>query len=455
MSTSYTHAEPQQTAYQRSLLWRIHFWAALVATPFTLVAVLTGLVYVFTPQIEQALYGHLDKVEPMDSSMLTLDTMVHSAHGAVPPGWRLHAAVPPHQPDASAQVVFTPPESVAGQAATAEHMHGGSNQTGRPKRAGFGWPAAAVVVYVNPYTAEVLGQMPHQDRFNQWAKRLHSRLLQCESWRWMIELAASWMVVMLITGIYLWWPQENAVIAASGQNQRSKWKRWHSWTGVSLALVSLVILATGLTWSKYAGGIVRDLRDLSGQAPPVMPANLVSTPQVGMAAMDWQSAWEATKRHAPDISFQLMPPSGPQDIWRATQHDRSQPTKRFDLALDAYSAQPLYLSGWQQQTTFGQATAIGIPFHRGELGWWNQAVLAIFGVGLLFSLVSGWVMFFKREQTVWKLLLSGPPMRIWRSMPAGFWVTASLMMALMPLLALSAACLLAGLYVLRRPDPGA
>ena len=47
---------------------------------------------------------------------------------------------------------------------------------------------------------------------------------------------------------------------------------------------------------------------------------------------------------------------------------------------------------------FGKATAIGIPFHRGEYGVWNQALLFIFGVGLIFSMTTGWVMVFKRRR---------------------------------------------------------
>lgn len=447
--------QTQPSAYRRGLLWRIHFWAALLATPFTLVAAFTGLIYVFTPQIERALYTHLDKVAPMASNVLSLDTMVHSAHGAVPPGWRLHAAVPPHSPDDAAQVVFTPPESVA-RAEASEHMHGAppsatKQQAARPRRGGFGWPAASVVVYVNPYTAEVLGQLAHQDRFNQWAKRLHSRWLQGDNWRWMIELATSWMMVMLLTGICLWWPKAEAS-KTGNTNARARWKRWHSWTGVSLAMISFVILTTGLTWSKYAGGIVRDLRDMTGQAPPTMPSNLQSVPAAGTVAMDWQAAWEAAQRVAPDIAMQLSPPSGPDGVWRATQHDRSQPTLRFDLALDTYSGKPLYYSGWKDQTAFGKATAIGIPFHRGEFGWWNQAILIIFGVGVLFSMVSGWVMFFKRSQGTWQTwssMFSMPPMRVWQSMPASFWVTAAALMALMPVLAMSTLCLLISLALMK------
>lgn len=61
-------------------------------------------------------------------------------------------------------------------------------------RPNFGFPGKAMVVYVNPYTAEVLGSLAQEDRFREWSRKLHSSLLQGDGWRWMIELAASWLI---------------------------------------------------------------------------------------------------------------------------------------------------------------------------------------------------------------------------------------------------------------------
>ncbi len=440
-------------AQQKSALWRIHFWAAVLASPFALMAALTGILYVFTPQIEHILYGHLDLVS-VTGKTLALDDVVHAAHPAAPDGWTIYAVLPGHDATDSTRVVFTPPANLlAANTRSSDHMHAGGVKEGpkggKPKRPSFGWPGKAWVVYMNPYTAQVLGQHAHQDRFNQWAKRLHSRLLQTESWRWMIELATSWLMVMLVTGIWLWWlarpaSQVTSNTAHTNAASRTRWKRWHTWVGLTMALMSAIILTTGLTWSKQAGQVVRSMRDLAGQAPPTMPANLKSQqPSEGNALlMSWQGAWDAAKRQAPDVSLQLMPPQQMGDVWRITSDDRSQPMKRFDLALDAYSGSPLYFSGWQELTAFAKATAIGIPFHRGEFGWWNQALLLAFGLGVLFSMVSGWLMFYKRHQPGtlgWPPLSSGA----WRAMPIGFWVSALLMCGLMPLLAWSAAGLAA------------
>ena len=432
---------------RKSLFWRIHFWAAVIASPFALIAALTGILYIFTPQIEAVLYDRLDHVAPA-GAMHPLDDAVAAARVAAPSGWVLQSVTPAYNPGDTVKANFAP--AAAKQSEHEGHNHGPA-KAAPAARPSFGLPAQAIVVYVNPYTAEVVGKLANQARFSNWAKKLHSRLLQNDNWRWMIELAASWLMVMLLTGIYLWWPRSGQkALPQSGAKGRVAWKQWHSFIGVALAVMSLTILTTGLTWSKYAGDQIRTLRDSIGQAPAPVPQNLKSTVLEESAPLTWQAAWESTRRQAPDVMLQLTPPRGQQGTWRAAAADRGQPEKRFDLVLDAYSGQQLYYSGWDKQTAFSKATAIGIPFHRGEFGWWNQALLLMFGIGVLFSLVSGWVMFFKHRQPGslgLPRLLPGA----WKSASIGSWITAAVLCIAMPLLALSAAIVLALEVAMHQP----
>ena len=404
-------------ASRQSLFWRIHFWAALIASPFTVVATLTGLLYVFTPQIEGVLHRQLDTVVAQ-GPRLSLDAAVAAAQAAAPAGATLKSVVPAYGSQDSVQVYFKAPSPAA--VASGSRIPSGT------------------IVYVNPYNAQVLGSLLEIDRFATWSKRLHSSLLQPDSWRWMIELAASWLMVMLFTGVYLWWPRgHHKALPQAGVKGRGAWLHWHAFTGIALALMSLAILTTGLTWSQYSGAQIRSVMDAAGQASPKAPKDLKSTPFDGQKPLGWESAWQAAAKQSPDVSIQLTAPRGPQGTWRANNFDRSQPDKRFNLQLDAYSGQTLYFSGWDDLAAFGKATAIGIPFHRGEFGWWNQALLVVFGVSVLFSLVSGWAMFFKRRRAG----LMGLPLLkqgAWASMPLGAWVSAGILFMLMPLLAYSA-----------------
>ncbi|MDO9278608.1 MAG: PepSY-associated TM helix domain-containing protein [Polaromonas sp.] len=434
-------------ARRRSLLWRLHFWSALIASPFAVMAAATGLLYVFTPQIESALYAHLDTVTPQ-SQAKPLDDAVASAKQAVPAGWTLHSVMPAQDANDSVKLAFMPPPAKAASMGThgghAGHgIAGAASQASKSApaflRTNFGFPSRSTVVYVNPYSADVLGQLPQADRFNVWARKLHSSLMQSDSWRWMIELAASWLMVMLVTGIFLWWPSTGqAALPQAGAKGRVAWLQWHSFIGVTLGLMSAVILTTGLTWSQYAGSQVKWARDASGQTPPRIPAKFKSSISPEGRALNWQQAVQAIRQYAPEVSMQVMAPTGPEGVWRANQMDRGDPTKRFDLLIDAYSGERLYDSGWSEQTAFGKATAIGIPFHRGEFGWWNQALLFIFGAGVVFSIISGWVMYFQRRaRGVVGLprLLPGA----WRSVSPWAGLGGLVMLVALPLLAASAA----------------
>ena len=431
-------------ANRRSLLWRLHLWSALIASPFVLVACLTGLLYVFTPQIEDALHGHLDTVAVQHHAR-PLDDAVQAARQAAPAGWSLHSVMPAFEPQDSVRVAFTPPAQERVKVGAHGGGHGGlggdaGTAPDRPQflRPNFGIPARAMVVYVNPYTAEVLGQLQESQRFATWARKLHSSLQQGDGWRWMIELAASWTLVMLVTGVFLWWPRPGqAILPQAKAKGRVAWRQWHAFLGVTLGLISFVILTTGLTWSQYAGGQVKWARDATGQASPRIPGHFKSTVGDGAQALNWEQAWQAIRREAPHISVMVMPPRNPEGVWRANQLDKGDPTNRFDLLIDAYSGQRLYYSGWNEQTVFGKATAIGIPFHRGEFGLWNQALLFLFGTGVLFSLISGWVMVFKRVragQTLWPVIPPGA----WKNVSPLAWLGTVLALLAMPVLALSA-----------------
>ena len=133
----------------------------------------------------------------------------------------------------------------------------------------------------------------------------------------------------------------------------------------------------------------------------------------------------------------MTPPRNERGVWRINSSEQTEPVRKINLVLDAYTGKTLYRAGWEHQTVFSKGTAIGIPFHRGEFGVWNQAVLFLFGASVLFSLVSGWVMFvLRRRQGAASLprLLPGA----WTSAPIAAWVAGALLLVAMPLFALSA-----------------
>lgn len=170
------------------LLWRIHFWAGLIATPIVLFAALTGLLYVFTPQIEAWRHANVDRVVVVGPALL-LDAQLAAAVacGILPPATlahpcaaqagqphgKLRTIVPAHRSGETTQVFF----DMHHHSGVTEHDHG------LPQ---------GLIVYVNPYTAQVVGNLHEMERFQTWAKKLHSSALQGDGWRWLTELGARW-----------------------------------------------------------------------------------------------------------------------------------------------------------------------------------------------------------------------------------------------------------------------
>lgn len=404
---------PSSSALNR-LFWRVHFWAGLISSPIILFAALTGLLYVFTPQIEAWRHADIDHVT-VGAQRLPLDAQVAAAQAAAPDA-ALRYVVPAHAAADSTQVWMRAPHAHHG---APEHDHG--------------LPAGSIV-YVNPYTGQVLGQLQEMDRFKTWAQKLHATALQGQGWRWLIELGASWMLVLFATGLVMWWPKPQAQGGAGWRallprwgRGRATWRDLHASAAIALGLVLAVVLVTGLTWAEHSGKRFRALQNELGQDAPRAPKSLRSAPGEG-PQLSWQAVLERSGAQAPNIAMQITPPAGVDGVWRVENFDRSQPTGRFSMALDARSGATLFSSGWERFPALARATAVGIPFHRGEFGVWNQAVLALAALASIFSVASGIVMWWQRRPrgkvgapTLAARQLQHVPLWLWPLMAALAW----------------------------------
>lgn len=445
MTTTLLPATLRKAALHR-LLWRVHFWAGLLGAPIVLFASLTGLVYVFSPQIEAWRHGHLDQVS-VGAARLPLDQQV-AAVRAAHPDEALRFVVPAHRPGDSTQVYLR---------AAPEHPHAHHQAGAQPGGQGgdhdHGLPTGSIV-YVDPYTGELLGQLPEMQRFKTWARKLHSSALQGNGWRWVLELGASWMLVLFASGLVLWWPRSQArggpgwraLLPQPGRGRRT-WRDLHATVAIALGLVMAVVLVTGLTWSRHSGENFRRAQEVLGQSAPKPGALRSAPPAAGQAPLGWQQVHALARTTAPDVAMQLTPPNGPEGTWGVETFDRSQPAGRFAQVIDAHTGQVLFRNGWEQLPLLSRATAVGIPFHRGEFGVWNQVLLALCALAGVFSVVSGLVMWWKRRPTG---RLAAPKLAAadLRHAPKWLWPTAAALGWAMPVFGWSL-LVLAGLEGLR------
>ncbi|AXL49230.1 peptidase [Paraburkholderia caffeinilytica] len=224
-------------------LWRWHFYAGLFVMPFLIVLAITGTLYCFQPQIEPLLYPHRLIVEPQATPRLTEDALLAKARAAMPADARAVTAPIARAPDRSTEFIF--------------RLADGEKQS----------------VYLNPYSGEVLGTLSVERRFMQVDRMLHRKLLLGKPGELLMELAACWTLVMIGTGVALWWPREKttaraALVPRFSLQGRALWKNLHAVMGIWLALGALVFVLSGLPWTGSWGKQFKALASAANLGAP-------------------------------------------------------------------------------------------------------------------------------------------------------------------------------------------
>lgn len=113
------------------------------------------------------------------------------------------------------------------------------------------------VAYINPYNGKVLGTYDEKNGFFQIVKMIHWSFLLKQSWgTYVVGIPVLIFVFMLISGIILWWPKNKA---ARKQRLSFKWKNVKNWKrknydlhnilGFYASVFALIFSITGLFYA--------------------------------------------------------------------------------------------------------------------------------------------------------------------------------------------------------------
>ena len=426
MSTSSIAAPKIARGLDYRTVWRWHFYAALFCVPFVLYLSFTGTLFLFHPQMQQWLdrpYSHLSTAGPP----ATVNDQVKAALAAEP-GTNLHAYQLPLTPTSPAEIL----------------VGKGLNE---------------YRVYVNPRTLEVLKIYNEDDRLDHFFLRLHGEMLIGNTGSYIVELAASWTVVMILTGLYLWWPRTSARFAGVfyprlPQGQRIFWRDIHAVTGVYVSFFALFLLFTGLPWAKSWGSYLKLARRVAGHAvisadwttssaeekaaraaynnDPTAGASMAGMDMSSMSGMDMGSGEHS--EHPPHTMIKpapanayvaidkmvatvaplnlaqpvlVSPPHKFGGHWTARSDALDRPL-RVTLVLDGKTGAILKREDFQSKSWIDRAVGIGIAAHEGALfGWANQLLSLFTAVSLSVLSVSGLIMWWRRRPDG---VLGAPPL---------------------------------------------
>ena len=168
--------------------WRWHFYAGLFVVPFLLMLALTGA-FMMVYDVEGNEMGYTPDIVATGPA-LAPSTIAKAALAAVPEG-----------------TVIT---YVTAAGPT------------RPTYVEIAKGDAYIAVAVNQYTGQVIVQNDESQTWRVWAEKLHGTLLLGTFGDRLVEAAASLAILLVVTGLYLWWPRGTGVLAALVPNLTAK-----------------------------------------------------------------------------------------------------------------------------------------------------------------------------------------------------------------------------------------
>ncbi|MFI5617399.1 PepSY-associated TM helix domain-containing protein [Streptomyces sp. NPDC051567] len=403
----------------RPLILRVHFYAGLLIAPLLFVAATTGLLYAASWQAEKILYSDELTVDRVGDHALPLGAQAEAARSAAPRG-EILSVWPAPDAEATTRVVMENPGLAEGETLT---------------------------VFVDPYTAEVRGQLTTLGDalpLRAWLSQFHTSLQLGEFGRNYSELAASWLWVVALGGLALWIGRRRTrrsqlVLPDRTATGRRRTLSWHGAVGLWVAVGLVALSATGLTWSRYAGENIGQLQDRLGGATPSVSASLGGAPADG---------GDEHAGHVMTPGMEMPPPAPTADVgidravaaaraagvtehlrvtlpaqgkgYVVKEHDRQVPVHLDAVAVDPADGRVMDELRFADHPLLAQLTRFGIDLHMGlTFGLANQLALAALAVSLMFLVVWGYRMWWLRRPTKERRLSVGraQPRGAWRKLP--------------------------------------
>jgi uncharacterized iron-regulated membrane protein len=421
----------------RPVLFRLHFFGGFFAAPIALWLALTGILFAWNPQIESWIFGD-ERNATAEGDLLPLSGQVDA----------VLEAYPDHV------VVEVTPSDEAGEATGVI-----VKPIDAPPAADFGHAPGSRTVYVDPVDASVTGDMDEASRPDEFIRNLHSNFRLGDRIGTLTEMAASWVLVSLLTGLYLWWPKTRQALRRTfsprlrglRRGGRRQWKDLHSSIGVIILVLLAGMVVTGLTWTEYAGRWVDVAKDAVSAEPVFLNTELEggeaegggggggghheTTPSGSVFVADFDEVDEVVDTaSAADLSypFTITPPAEPGQAWEVAEIDDRFPISESQIAVDPATGDVVGRTETSDQAMIDQLTSVGIGFHSGTLfGLFNQILLTLLALGVIALLVTGYVMWWKRRPTG----AFGPPPKfgpILRNVPVWVIVAFVALMVLLP-----------------------
>ena len=350
-------------------LWKWHFIAGLVSLPFVFLLAITGGIYLFKDNYEAPKQAHIKTVK-VEGHAISFDKQWELAKPAL------------HKPPFT---MIIPTEA---------------NQATRFSSGMFSHKNSA---FVNPYKAEVSGKISPKDSNMHTVRKLHGELLLGKFGTKIVELIASWMFVLIITGIYVFWPNKQEGIKGFfrirlKEGKRTLFRDLHAVLGFWVSVFLLITLAGGMPWTDVFGSNFKWVQEVTNTGfPKTWNARGIQSEVKGEAiSLDNMVTLAKSMNLKGEVSIGLpSSPKGVYSIYNTTFDLGAQ--KRFHF--DQYSGEQLVNHTWEDVGLLMRGRMWVMAFHQGQFGLWNWVLMLGVAILLAFIAIAGLVSYLKRKES--------------------------------------------------------
>ncbi len=332
-------------------LWKWHFIAGLISLPFILILSITGIIYLFKSDYETPRQKYIKEVVVTDNSISFQEQLAIANDKAIK---KPNSIVIPSSPKHATEFV-----------------------SGR-----FGGKSS---LFINPYSGTVSGEIVAKQTDMHTVRKLHGELLMGKFGTKIIELIASWMIVLILTGLYIWWPErgwklKGYFIPRTNINRRTFYRDLHAISGFWISILLLMILMGGFPWTDVFGENFKTVQKLTNTGYPStwgghqLKSNIAGTPltldQMVLKAKAIELPGEVT------VSF----PKGPKGVFSISNFNPSDLSTQQKIHFDQYSGEPILKLTWTDVGILMRARMWFMAFHQGQFGiinWWLILLTAI------------------------------------------------------------------------------
>lgn len=361
-------------------LWRWHIISALISLPIVLLLSLTGIIYLFKTDFNDWAYKEQRFFVGDNVSAYSLQ----------------------HQLDVARQ--YSKPKTIDRLVIPDSNNATGDSQAHATTFYLSGKGHAKNAVYVNPSTAEVTGTYQQKESLMYWVRKLHGELLLGLPGTLVVEWVACWLIIMILTGLYLWWPQkrwriEGFFTLRRTENKRLQWRDLHAVLGFYASLTVLVILLGGLPWTEVFGGAYKAIQ---GYTHTGYPADWRKPQKADIPPSKQDIPLTLDKMVAVAQSYNLpgkVTVSFPDNAPYFTVSNRSFYLRdQQRLHFNRYNGSLLSANTWDNVGVMMQARQFLMRFHQGQYGLANWYLVLLASVLFMVSNIAGLVSYLKRKQ---------------------------------------------------------